>query len=103
MHGEDDYLRFSWRELAQSASPQAIDIPGWFSESLLDLREDVREAAKEGKRVLLYFGQDGCPYCKALMRTNFTQPLIVSKARSHFTAIALNIWGDREVTSLDGK
>ena len=88
---------------AQSASPHAIDIPGWFSESLLDLREDVREAAKEGKRLLLYFGQDGCPYCKALMQTNFTQPLIVSKARRHFVAIALNIWGDREVTMLDGK
>jgi len=88
---------------AQSASPQAIDIPGWFSESLLDLREDVREAAKEGKRLLLYFGQDGCPYCKALMHTNFTQPLIVSKTRRHFVAIALNIWGDREVTMLDGK
>ena len=88
---------------AQSASPHAIDIPGWFSESLLDLREDVREAAKEGKRLLLYFGQDGCPYCKALMQTNFTQPLIVSKARRHFVAIALNIWGDREVTLLDGK
>jgi len=88
---------------AQSASPHAIDIPGWFSESLLDLREEVREAAKEGKRLLLYFGQDGCPYCKALMQTNFTQPLIVSKARRHFTAIALNIWGDREVTMLDGK
>src|SRR2546427_1326639 len=88
---------------AQSASPHAIDIPGWFSESLLDLREDVREAAKEGKRLLLYFGQDGCPYCKALMQTNFTQPLIVSKTRRHFVAIALNIWGDREVTMLDGK
>ena len=88
---------------AQSASPHAIDIPGWFSESLLDLREDVREAAKEGKRLLLYFGQDGCPYCKALMQTNFTQPLIVSKTRRYFVAIALNIWGDRELTLLDGK
>jgi len=88
---------------AQTASPQAIEIPGWFSESFLDLREDVREAAKEGKRLLLYFGQDGCPYCKALMQTNFTQPLIVSKTRRHFVAIALNIWGDRELTSLNGK
>src|SRR5438445_10366765 len=88
---------------AQSASPHAIDIPGWFSESLLDLREDVREAAKEGKRLLLYFGQDGCPYCKALMQTNFTQPRIVEKTRRNFVALALNIWGDRQVTSFDGK
>ena len=89
--------------VAQLPSPQAIDIPSWFSETFLDLREDVREAAKEGKRLLLYFGQDGCPYCKALMQTNFTQPRIVGKTRRHFVAIALNIWGDREVTLLDGK
>ena len=88
---------------AQSPSPHAIDIPSWFSESFLDLREDVREAAKEGKRLLVYFGQDGCPYCKALMQTNFTQPRIVSKTRRHFVAIALNIWGDREVASPDGR
>src|SRR5256886_15066239 len=52
---------------AQSASPQAIEITGWLSESFLDLREDVREAAKERKRLLVDFGQDGRPYSKALI------------------------------------
>jgi thioredoxin-related protein len=88
---------------AQRVAPHAIDIPPWFSESFLDLREDVREAARGGKRLMLYFGQDGCPYCKALMQTNFTQPQIVAKARRHFVAVALNIWGDREVTWFDGR
>ena len=88
---------------AQNAAPHAIDVPPWFSESFLDLREDVREAAQGGKRLMLYFGQDGCPYCKALMQTNFTQPGIVAKTRKHFVAIALNIWGDREVTWFDGR
>ncbi len=92
----------SWA-IAQSASPHAIELPAWFSESFLDLREDVRDAAKEGKRLMIYFGQDGCPYCKALMQTNFTQPRIVQKTRSNFVALALNIWGDRQVTGLDGR
>jgi len=70
---------------------------------LLDLREDVREAARQGKRVMIYFGQDGCPYCKALMQTNFSQARIVEKTRRSFIALALNLWGDREVTGLDGK
>lgn len=87
---------------AQLVGPHAIEIPAWFSESLLDLREDVREAAADGRRVMLYFGQDGCPYCKALMQVNFSQRAIVEKARRHFVAIALNVWGDREVTWLDG-
>lgn len=52
---------------------------------------------------MLYFGQDGCPYCKALMQVNFSQRPIVDKARRHFVAIALNVWGDREVTWLDGR
>src|SRR6058998_3476507 len=89
--------------IAQTASPHAIEVPAWFSETFLDLREDVREAAKQGKRLMIYFGQDGCPYCKALMQTNFTQPRIVEKTRSSFIALALNIWGDRQVTGLDGR
>jgi thioredoxin-related protein len=88
---------------AQRVAPHAIDIPPWFSQSFLDLREDVNEATRGGKRLMLYFGQDGCPYCRALMQTNFTQPQIVAKARKHFVAIALNIWGDREVTWFDGR
>lgn len=88
---------------AQQASPHAIDIPAWFSETFLDLREDVAEAARENKRLMLYFGQDGCPYCKALMQTNFSQRTIVEKTRRHFMAIALNLWGDREVAWLDGR
>ena len=92
-----------WAVLAQVASPHAIDIPKWFSESFLDLREDVRDAAKEGRRLMLYFGQDGCPYCKALMTVNFRDPAIVETTRKHFVAVALNIWGDREVTWLDGR
>ena len=88
---------------AQEASPYAIDIPPWFAETFLDFREDIADAAKDGKRLMVYFGQDGCPYCKQLMVTNFSQRRIVDKTRRHFVAVALNIWGDREVTWLDGR
>jgi thioredoxin-related protein len=84
-------------------SPHAIDIPSWFGETFLDFREDIRAAAKAGKRLMVYFGQDGCPYCRELMRINFSQKIIVDVTRRHFDALALNIWGDREVTWLDGK
>jgi thioredoxin-related protein len=89
--------------LAQSPPPNAIEVPRWFTETFLDFREDVRDAAKQGKRLLVYFGQDGCPYCRELLAVNFSQPAIVEKTRRHFVAVALNIWGDREVTWLDGK
>jgi thioredoxin-related protein len=79
------------------------EVPAWFTESFLDLREDVAEAAKDGKRLMLYFMQDGCPYCKQLVSVNFRDPKIVEKTRRHFMPVAVNIWGDREVTATDGR
>lgn len=88
---------------AFNPSPHAIDVPQWFKASFLDFREDIPEAARSHRRVMVYFGQDGCPYCRELMRVNFSQKDIVEKTRRHFDAIALNIWGDREVAWLDGR
>jgi thioredoxin-related protein len=88
---------------AQAPGQDAIDIPPWFASSFLDLREDVADAARDGRRLLVYFGQDGCPYCKQLMTTNFSQRTIVEKTRRHFVAVALDLWGDREVKWLDGR
>ena len=87
---------------AQEGSPHAIDIPRWFTQSFLALREDVADAAHDGKRLLVYFGQEGCPYCAKLMATSFSQRPIVDKTQRHFVAVALDIWGDREVTWIDG-
>ena len=77
--------------------------PDWFKESFLDIREDIAEAEAAGRRVLLYFYQDGCPYCKKLLETNLAQRDIVEAMRRHFDVIAINIWGDREVTGLNGE
>lgn len=82
-------------------SPHAIDIPAWFKPSFLDIRDDIADATKNRKRLMIYFGQDGCPYCRELMRVNFSQKDIVEKTRKHFDAVTVNIWGDLEVTGLD--
>lgn len=88
---------------AQIPSPYAIDIPPWFAQSFLDFRDDVAEAARDGKRVMIYIGQDGCPYCSKLMTANFSQRDTVAKTRAGFVPIALNLWGDRETTWIDGR
>lgn len=88
---------------AQAVSPHAIDIPRWFTESFLDFREDIADARRDGKRLMVYFGQDGCPYCKLLMQTTFADTRIVDTTRTRFVPIALNLWGDREVTWVDGR
>jgi thioredoxin-related protein len=80
-----------------------FEIPAWFKQSFLDLRDDVTEARKSGKRLFVYFHQDGCPYCAELVNNNFSQKDIVDYTRKHFDAIEINMWGDREVTDIDGK
>ena len=72
--------------------------PEWFKVSFLDLYEDIAEAADDDKRVMVFFFQDGCPYCKKLLEDNFGQREITDKTRKHFDVVTLNIWGDREVT-----
>ena len=78
-------------------------LPPPFTETLLDLPDDAAQAARAGKRLLIYFGQQGCPYCKELMTTSFTQKDIVDKVKKHFVAIGFDLFGDREVTWFDGK
>ena len=84
-------------------NPGYAEKPDWFANSFLDIREDVSEAAGAGKRVLLYFYQDGCPYCKKLLDINFALQETVAKTRKHYDVVAINMWGDREVTGFDGK
>jgi len=83
-------------------NPGYVEKPAWFKNSFLDIRDDINEAAANGRRVMLYFYQDGCPYCAKLIQDNFTQRSIVEKTRKYFDVIAINMWGDREVTDLAG-
>ncbi len=79
------------------------EYPDWFKESFLDFKDDIEEAAQDGKRVLLMFHQDGCPYCNKLVETNLAQQDIERYVREHFDVIAVNMWGDREVVTVDGE
>ena len=82
---------------------QISETPHWFKESFLEFEEDVAEAATEGRRVMIYFHQPGCPYCARLVEENFADPKIEAFVRQHFDGITINMWGDREVVSVSGK
>jgi thioredoxin-related protein len=82
---------------------KATEYPAWFKESFLDLREDIKEAQKAGKRVVLMFTQDNCPYCNLLVERNLSQRGIEDILKGKFDVIAINMWGDRDITGLDGK
>ena len=77
--------------------------PDWFKESFLELEEDVQEAGEAGHRVMLFFHQAGCPYCNLLVERNLAQKDIEKTMREHFDVIAINMWGDRDVATVDGQ
>ena len=88
---------------AGMVNPGYHEQPAWFKQSFLDIREDVQDAAASGKRVMLYFYQDGCPYCKKLLETNFGLRELAERTQKNMDVIAINLWGDREVTDFSGK
>ena len=79
-------------------NPGHKEQPAWFKVSFLDLFEDIEEAADNNKRLLVYYYQDGCPYCEKLMEDNFSQRDIADKTQQYFDVVSINLWGDKEVT-----
>lgn len=79
-----------------------IETPFWFKDSFLDLADDIQEAQEEGKKLLIYYHQAGCPYCFNLVQQTFLDPVLSQYVQKHFDLVALDLWGDREVTLADG-
>ena len=82
---------------AGMVNPGHEEHPAWFKVSFLDLFEDVQDAADDSKRLMVYYYQDGCPYCKKLLQDNFSQREISDKAKKYFDVVSINLWGDKEV------
>ncbi len=87
----------------QVAFPAPTFHPDWFKHSFLDLSEDVQEAQAQGKRLIIYFYQAGCPYCKKLIEQNLGQAEVSAYAQKNFEVVAINIFGSVEVTDTDGE
>lgn len=82
---------------------EGIEHPDWFTMSFLNLREDLEDAVAEGKQgLVVYFGQRHCAYCKALMEVNFRKPDILHAMQTNFNVVAIDIWGSREIVTMDG-
>ena len=79
------------------------EYPEWFKASFLNFQEDIDEAKAAGKRLVVFFHQEGCPYCNALVERNLAQKDIAEKVKKNFDVIGINMWGDREITYVNGK
>ena len=88
---------------AAAVSDDGLHVQPWFLVSLLDLRDDLREAQESGKRLAIIWEQRGCPYCRDVHEINFALPAVSDYVRDNFLVVQLNLYGAREVTDLDGQ
>ncbi len=82
---------------------EGLYIQPWFNDTFLDLAEDLQDAQDQGKRLVIFWEQRGCPYCKRTHEVNLRIPGIANYIQKNFVVLQLNIWGDREVTDFDGE
>jgi len=74
----------------------------FFTETFLDMGEDLAEATAMGKDLMIIIEQRGCPYCAEMHEVNFAREDIVQSIEDNYFVVQLNMWGSREVTDFDG-
>lgn len=74
----------------------------WFALTFRDIAEDIETAAADGKRLALVFEQRGCIYCAKMHEELLADPEVADYLQEHFMIVQYNMFGDEEVTDLDG-
>lgn len=96
-------MRLFFALLLVAAFPaQAQEMPDWFAETMLDAREEAADAAKAGKRLMLYFWLEGCPYCERMTRVTFRDAAVLERLKRGFVPVGVNVRGDRDIVWTDG-
>lgn len=80
----------------------AVSFPAWFMQGSLNLDEQLATSRAAGKRLIVVFHQEHCSYCQALVDRNLSQRSIETFMREKFDVVAVDIWGEREVTGMGG-
>jgi len=75
----------------------------WFAVTFKDVREDLEEASAAGKRLAIIVEQTGCIYCRKLHEEVLSDPEVADYIKANFVVVQYNMFGDEEVTDLDGE
>ncbi|MBY6117021.1 thioredoxin family protein [Mameliella alba] len=88
---------------AQEMGDDGLFKSPWMRDTFKDLREDLDEANAEGKRLVLFFEQRGCIYCRKMHEEVFTDAEVSDFIDANYFVVQLNLHGDTEVTDFDGE
>ena len=76
----------------------------FFQPKFGDLRADLAEAKKQGKKgVFLFFEMDECPFCDRMKSTILNQADVQDAYRSQFLVYPIDVNGDTGMTDFQGK
>ena len=75
----------------------------WFAVTFKDMTEDLETAKDDGKRLVIFFEQRGCIYCKKMHEEVFSDPEIAQYIQDNYLVVQMNLFGDEEVTDFDGE
>jgi thioredoxin-related protein len=75
----------------------------WWSLTFRDVAEDIETAREEGKRLVIVYEQRGCIYCRKMHEELLAVPEIRDYIEANFMVVQYNLYGDEEVTDLDGE
>jgi thioredoxin-related protein len=93
-----------WAFTAQATpiGEDGLHKPDWLVETFRDMRDDLEDAAAQGKRLLVMFEQRGCIYCTRMHENVYPDPEITRMLSEDFMVIQINLFGNIPVTDIDG-
>lgn len=89
--------------MAVEVGEDGLHKQAWFTMTFRDMAEDIEQARSEGKRLAITFEQRGCIYCREMHEKLLSDPEVRDYIREHFMVVQYNMFGDEEVTDLDGE
>lgn len=91
-------------DFIDSPLSSALSHPSWFKKSSGDLRDDLKSAIKSEKTgLILYFGQEHCPYCEQFIKKSLGLYDIERTVRENYDVIKIDIWSSEDIINIDGK
>lgn len=97
------FLCFPLSPQAETSAATRDPRAHFFTQSFGDLPEELEGARQAGKiGLMLFFEQEGCPYCDRMMKTILNRPDVQDWYRERFVIIAVDINGDIELRDVDG-
>ena len=76
----------------------------FFQAKFGDLKADLQEAKKQGKKgVFLFFEMDDCPFCERMKTTILNQTDVQDAYRAQYLVYSIDVNGDTQITDFQGK